>query len=375
MKLAQWSGVVFSACLALISCGAISGPPPEPPPIPAESGTWSQLPPGPLTARHEALGAHLNGVFYVVGGWSEPPCPPSAGCLAPIKPAQRDGATFDPKTGLWESISPAPTPLSGIHGMIVVDGKLYLLTGDVGRDDSPNTFLSYDPTLDAWATLPLPPGENVQLVAAGSQVIAIGGSDEAGPALDSVYESTANRWKRLPDDPLGPSLSRSAVWLDDQLLVVGTDLVPNPGSKGPSLTRLAVLDASSSGWAKLADSDIIGGHPVWVHDRVVFPMTGSEKGGAVGNWGREYAYGAIFDPASSAWVALPCAPVGRSGLGGAIGNVGTARSSTVTFWNRRPVSGLGCRGPRGGVRTEAARRSSPALTASSSGVVPTAVRI
>ena len=140
--------------------------------------------------------------------------------------------------------------------------------------------------------------------------------------MDAVYDPVTNRWDRLPGDPLGPSFDRSAAWLGDRLLLSGSDLVPNPGADGPSLTRLAVLDESWQQWTPLPDSDIIGGNPVWVSHRVVFPQTGSADGGKVGNWGRSYDEGAILDPVAAVWTALPSVPKGRSELEATVGNVG-----------------------------------------------------
>lgn len=88
------------------------------------------------------------------------------------------------------------------------------------------------------------------------------------------------------------------------------------------LTRLAVLDATFQRWTLLPDSDIIGGSPVWVGGRVVFPGTGSADGGEIGNWGRDYFFGAIFDPGTGSWVRLPTPPRRWSGLEGVVGGVG-----------------------------------------------------
>jgi len=281
------------------------------------------VPAGPLSARHEAAGAFLGGRFYVVGGWSNPPCPPNAGCVAPAEPAHRDGATFDPTTGLWQQIASAPTPVGGVLQMTVADQIIYLLTGDLDRDDSPVTFLAYHPDADRWDVLPAPPVDNPQLLAAGSKLVAVGSSDEGGkPTTDAVFNPETNRWQRLPDDPLGPSFGRTAAWLGDRLLLTASDLVANPGSDGPSLTRLAILDDDLTTWTLLPQSDIIGGNPVWVHDLVVFPMTGSADGGEVGNWGRDYFNGAILDPVAGTWTELPQPRVGHSGLEGILGSVG-----------------------------------------------------
>ena len=276
MRLVLRYVIAIVAGLALCGCVALSEQPAQPLPSPAEAGHWSQLPPSPLSARHQAAGAYLAGRFYVVGGWSSPVCPPTAGCTAPIEPALTDGAAFDPATGRWEKIAPSPTPVGDVLEMTAAAGKLYLLTGDVGRDDSPNTFLSYNPDADAWGRLPLPPVEDAQLIAAGSKVVAIDGSDEGQPAVDAVYDPVTNRSDRLPGDPLGPSFDRSADWLGDRLLLSGSDLVPNPGADGPSVPKgRSELEATVG---NVGDRTLVGGH--------------------------------LLQPQTLAWTRLPTAPWG-----------------------------------------------------------------
>lgn len=78
----------------------------------AEVGDWTKVPDSPLSPRREVISGWLSEHFVVVGGWDDAPCPPSADCIAPELPALRDGAAFDPAAGRWESIAPAPVPVS-----------------------------------------------------------------------------------------------------------------------------------------------------------------------------------------------------------------------------------------------------------------------
>lgn len=321
MALTRRGALALFACVLPSGCG-LGAEPGDAPQFPAPAGVWSRLPPSPLSARHEAAGGFVDGRFYVVGGWSDPPCPPSASCLAPAEPPHRDGASFDPSTGRWRLIAPAPTPVGGVLQMAAIGHELYLLTGDLRRADSPVTFLSYDPGADAWSSLPAPPLEYPQLVAVGTTIVAVHWSDKPEAESDAAFDTRTRRWRRLPGDPLGPSSGRTAAWLGDRLLLAASDLVPHPGADRPPLTRLATLDQSLERWTTQPDSDIIGGYPVWAADRVVFPLTGSEDGGKVGNWGRDYANGGILDPVTGTWTALPQPVNGHSGLEGVLGTVG-----------------------------------------------------
>jgi hypothetical protein len=152
-------------------------------------------------------------------------------------------------------------------------------------------------------------------------VLAIDYSDERKRAVDSVFDPRTRTWRRLPDDPLGPSSARSGTAFGDQLLLTASDLVPSRGADGPSLTRLAALDPTLRRWTRWPDTGVIGGNAIAVAHRVVFPGTGSADGGEVGNWGRSYPEGGILDPVTGRWQPLPDPPPGP-GLDGFVRRVG-----------------------------------------------------
>ena len=143
--------------------------------------------------------------------------------------------------------------------------------------DSPVTFLSYDPERNTWTKHPLPPGAGA-LVATDSALVQIGDSDEREPAVDAAFDPKTNAWQRLPDDPLGPSFARSAVWVDHSLVLAAGDLVDNPGSKAPVLVRIARLDQNLKRWTKLPAGQILGNALVGVADRAVWADDGSADG-------------------------------------------------------------------------------------------------
>jgi hypothetical protein len=269
-----WSGLLMAA-LVLAACATPGRP--EGNPLITARGVWIQLPAGPLSARREVAGGWLDQKFVLVGGWSDRPCPPSAGCVPPEKPALRDGASFDPSSAGWRRIADAPVPVSG-RNTVVVDGKLYLLTVDISHADSPASFLAYDPSRDSWATLRRPPGDGLELLVAGNQILAVSYSDERSPAVDSVFDRRSQTWRRLPRDPLGQSYGRSAIWLGDHLLLSAMNFGPNPEGgdepmPDPQLRlRLASLSADFSRWTLLPDSDLKDCNLVAVAGRVVCPF-------------------------------------------------------------------------------------------------------
>lgn len=319
-----WLTIAAVATLALSGCGlseAGSAGPPSPSPSVAEplrapdlppDEVWGELPDSPLSARRDSVGVWVGDRFVIVGGWADRPCPPTADC-AYIESAQRDGASYDPYIDMWQSIAPAPVPVSQ-YSSAVVDGDLYLLTYDVadgGLQIGPDgqvlvSFLRYNLETDAWTALP----SGGALVAAGVRVLSIAGSDENVAGVDSVFEPATDTWTALPDDPLGPSYDRGAVWLGDSLLLSAKSL-KSVGADGPSLVRLATLDIRLGTWSALPDTEITGLGPLTVAGLLVFPFYGTTAEGVAVDPGEQpVAEGGIFNPADQTWTALPGLPAG-----------------------------------------------------------------
>ena len=270
-------------------------------------GDWQVRATPPLSARSFASGAWLDGRFYLVGGQLDQPCPANASCLAPSR-LLRDGAGYDPATDTWRAIATAPVNISET-APVAVGGRLYYRVYD--RDGQ--LVVSYDPAADAWTTLPRQAGDG-ELVAADDRLVSIAFSDETETAIDEIYDPAAGRWSRLPDDPLGASYNRAAVWVNGKLLLGAKELVAAPGSEKAPVVRLAELDLATSTWRRLPDSEVIGGGATSVSGLVVWPDQGSADGGEVNNWGRSYPMGGIYDPASGTWSELPALGAGGEGV-------------------------------------------------------------
>ncbi|WP_315094363.1 hypothetical protein [uncultured Cellulomonas sp.] len=296
-----------ASVLAVVSMLAACGPARESRGAPGEG--WQPVAGSPLSARQDASVSWVGDRFVVVGGDDGPPCPPHADCAAPTGQLLRDGATFDPATGAWEPIAEAPVPVAW-PSVAVVGEVLYLLMDNEVQGAS-SAFLAYDRPADLWTTLPMPPDGTGRLVPVGGVLLAVPGSDEHALTTDAWFDPATTTWHRLPDDPLGPSFDRSITVVDDQIVLSAHDLVPSPGAHEPSLVRLAELDPTLSAWTVLAGGEVIGSDPVAAAGRLVFPDVGGADGGEIGNWGRTYPYGGIYDPASGAWSDLPDVP-GRS---------------------------------------------------------------
>ncbi|ANP74350.1 hypothetical protein [Cryobacterium arcticum] len=317
MKRIRGLAAVLALALSGCAAGAASTPSPSTSEFPMFTDeAWGELPESPLSARRDSVGAWVHDRFVIVGGWSDRPCPALADCDV-TEPAQRTGASYNPYTDMWQRIAPAPVPVSQ-YSSVVLGGDLYLFAFDianggleVGPDGQvPVSFLRYTLDTDTWTTLPSPPSGGA-LIAAGDRVLSISGSDEIAGGVDSVYDPGSSTWTALPDDPLGRSYDREAVWLDNQLILGANSLGSfDAGSEGPAVVRLAILDSSLTEWTVLPDSDITGIGALAVAGRVVFPFYGVTADRIALGAGQPYAEGGIFNPVDQGWTALPDLPTG-----------------------------------------------------------------
>lgn len=308
-----WTAVVtvILSVIVMTLVAACSAPPTR---VPADG--WQRVPDGPLSARHAPAGAFVAGRFVIVGGWAGPLCPEA--CLPPKQPALRDGASFDPTTQTWRTIARAPVPVSSWGNAVVVGDRLYLMTQELHRADSPVSFLAYDPTADTWARLPLPPGHDQRLVSTDHQVVAVSsvGRDQT---IIAAYDPAGRTWRRLPDGPLGLG-AEAAAWLGDRLLVVGSDPATPDGS---TVMHLDTLDADLRTWTELPDVTLGGdGQLIGVDGRAVFAFTSLDTWDPTWLPGPYPPYGALVSPATGAVTMLPRPPRG-DGLNAFRVNVGS----------------------------------------------------
>ncbi len=272
---------------------------------PTEAAGWHRVADPPLAPRLGAVTAWIRGEAYVVGGDTSRPCPPNADCRMPDSYA-KDGAAFDPGTGVWRRIADAPQGIPSHASSAVTGDQLFVLTG--------RTLQGYDASTDRWSTVRTPADQRGALLADGDRLVLPSGSDESGEVADHVYHVPTGTWSTLPPDPIGPAFDRYLTSTKHGLVLTAKHLVDNPGADGPALVLAARLDDSGT-WKRLPDSDQLGGWSwSWTGRRMVDPTLGGADGGSTGNYGRTVPYGGLLDPDTGVWSALPDPP--REGSGG-----------------------------------------------------------
>ena len=313
------TALIVACVLGLIACGSEQGPGVRERAV-APAGEWVELSASPLEPRSHVVGVWSGHELFLFGGdsWL---CPPNADCAIPEEPPLADGAAFNPGTGSWRTTASAPAGFAWASTAVVGDDIYFLVSGIPGWYES--AFLRYSIGADAWEQLAQPPGELgwYQLVAAGGALVAVNGSDEQEPRPDLVFDPSGGAWEELPPDPLGPGFGRVMAWSQPYLYLFDSELVPNPGSTVPSLTRAARLDVRTHEWTRLPDSEILGTGPWFVEDELlVNPALGGADGGEVNNWGRTYPYGGVFDTTLESWSPLPAAPKADEHSAGILGS-------------------------------------------------------
>jgi N-acetylneuraminic acid mutarotase len=158
---------------------------------------WAALPALP-TRRIAIAAATSGGRIYAIGGATTNP-------VFPIGLATNVVEEFDPQTQAWRARAPMPTArahaaAAELGGRIIVAGGD--LDGGYSAAQMVATVESYDPTTDAWTTLPSLPQPRSGLRAAVfvGRLLVGGGPFQTTSMTPELYayDPVANEWSVLP---------------------------------------------------------------------------------------------------------------------------------------------------------------------------------
>ena len=304
----RWIAIATLVALVMLSCAG-PGADLHRDPRPAPDGRWRQLPDGPLSGRRGAHALWVGDRLVVMGGTDSMTCPPNADCMPPEEPALKDGATYDPATGTWETMAEAPVPLGAAS--VALAGRtiyLYVYGWDSQHPSVREAFLAYDVRRDRWRELARPDTKQPPtLTPVRGTVVAFQSTQENGVEPDLIYDPPRDEWAELPLDPLRPSFDRSIVATAEGLVLFGIRNVEQPGVE-PSFYRASILRGNR--WGPLHELRVVGYNPLWVHvDGVlVNPAIQRIDGGETNGYGRFFPAGGIFDPRRETWSPLPEQP-------------------------------------------------------------------
>lgn len=261
---------------------------------------WQLAATSPLSPRTSPVMVAVGAQVLVFGGSNDPPCHPTAFCVAPPGPVLLDGAAYDRDRDTWRRLASAPVPLL-YASAVATGGAVYVLTPPPGNNGGAQQLLEYSVTQDRWTVLPAPPVPLDRIVAAGGDRLAgyVHQQKKATPA-DQLYDVATRTWTAMPRDPLAPTRDRNLVTTDSgDLVLVGVARGRLSAASPDARWQAAVWNAKTSSWRELPRSRIIDSEPAWywVGGLLVNPDTTIVEAGVPA--------GGTLDPATGTWRKVP----------------------------------------------------------------------
>lgn len=181
----------------------------------AATDTWSTATPLP-EGRHHAGIATLNGMLYVIGGFTK--------SMLSVWHAVATVYQYNPVTQAWRELAPMPTA-RGALGVAVHQDRLYAIGGYDGKNNSGAVEI-FDPQTNTWSSgtsMPAP-RDHLAVVAAGNRIYAIGGRPELdyhrNMATVEEYDPQTQQWRARANLPT-PRSGIAAGVIDEWIYVVG----------------------------------------------------------------------------------------------------------------------------------------------------------
>ena len=284
------------------------------------AGRWSALPNAPLTARSDQSALWTGAELLIWGGATS-----SGTGSQSHQISQADGAGFEPATGAWHRLPPAPlAPRQGAAAAwtgteaIVWGGDNAGAQGGVSETFADGA--SYDPSTGQWRGLPgapLSPRTGATAIWTGREVIFLGGRSANGRTLldGATYDPADRSWARLPPFPAlrrGSPVGTTVVWTGKQLLVWATNQVfsyPAPNTVGISGAQHgATWEPGWSSWRPMAPPPAgvatFGATALWTGTTVLL-LNGTNCLPAMSCPALDLPSERTFDPSTGSWGKAP----------------------------------------------------------------------
>lgn len=259
-------------------------------------GRWTTLPDSPLS-RGEVSAALTGHVAYVVGGFD-----PTGRTTAAVQ-------RLDLRTGRWSISAPLPVPLNHMSA-VGYSGELYVVGGYSQAGDTSagavRSFWRFDPATGRWSAMPPAPLARAAAGAAvlGHRLYVAGGRSDTLTTIATlaIFDFDTGTWS------VGPSLHHArehvaAVAADGAVWLLGGRAL----GQG-NFTDVERYRPGAAAWQQMAPMPIArsGFQAVAVDGKII--VVGGES---------TITFGEVdeFDPANDRWSRLPSLPTPRHGLG------------------------------------------------------------
>jgi hypothetical protein len=295
--------VVLATMLgALAACQTTDGP--GDPDTDASTVTgvreWRTAADAPLGPRHGTAVAWTGDEVVLVGGDTEPPCPPGADCAYSPRPGA-GAAAYDPAADSWRELPDVPAP--------VMDARAWWTGRELILVGSGHTF-ALDPARDAWRRLGDSPDVGSFVVPTDEGLVFV--AYDQGPGddpADWILDPQDASWSALPRDPFGESYDRSMAWDGERLWLLSMAVQNHFRAGDGAASRLAVLDDGEWRVVDERTPPATYEQDMWWHDeQLVVPA------GTYGGRNRAYVPGSgTWSTAASAEEAACPVPAAGSG--------------------------------------------------------------
>jgi hypothetical protein len=349
------------AALVLSGCGGRSGSPTNPASqsegeasgngasvvsaVALAKGHWSRLTPPPGSETNWDL-AVWTGKYVFAWGSTESCC--TGGPSNPNLGSSEHATAFDPATGIWRRMPPAPVSIN-IESTIWT-GSVVLVWGSTPpsgpgvAEVTPNVLLSFNPTSWRWRRLSSPTlkqRSEADVAWTGRTLIVFGGNGPSRTLLDgAAYDPATNRWTPLPALPrvtvpagsTAEPVGTTAVWAGDDFFVWVTRQVsraiPHGGEISAGIQALRWrpgTDHWQAGAKPSSSTAAFDATAVWTgSDIALLDGSGCLPAESCA-FGRGTGNGALYRLASKTWSSVPTNAV----LGNAGSFVWTGRALVV----------------------------------------------
>ncbi len=288
------------------------------------NASWRTLAPFPLGERDGEGAVWTGDEMIVVGGrQARSAAEPDASKAVPTA----TGAALDPVTNTWRTIAPMPAP--GPSDAVWSREHAVWTGKEVIAFDATHLF-RYDPVADTWTAGTPPPFTRYDMTIAwsGKELLLWAGADEpqgdeaslpASVQRDgAAYDPTTDHWRTIPRAPVPARMASKGVWTGHRFIVWGGYGADGPSGEGNRglLGKGAAYDPTTNSWTALPASPLEAreGHQMVWTDREVLVWGGrviNSSGEPSGGYPRD---GAVYDPATNTWRALPAAPASPPSL-------------------------------------------------------------
>ena len=162
-----------------------------------------------------------------------------------------DGAAYDPMADSWRVIAASPLGSSTGQTAVWTGEEMIIWGGTPGSNIRSGLGAAYDPGSDSWRILrsaPISARSDHSAVWTGSEMVVWGGVTDEWLNDGAAYNPTRNTWRKLCTAPLDPVQTPAMFWSGSHVVLMGG--ANNTGQLPPG----ALWDPTTDDWVALPDA-------------------------------------------------------------------------------------------------------------------------